>query len=114
MLGTPNQMPRLARLAWQFPPFQWWTRSCGENLASHQFYGQLPPLNCPYRIVAGTGGWQSPWSPFGEELNDGIVAVSETKLSEKDQPLKFPVSHTFMMNEPKVQATVMRCLNERK
>ena len=32
MLGTPNQLPRLAPQAWQLPPFRWWTGQCGFNL----------------------------------------------------------------------------------
>ncbi|MGK7954375.1 MAG: hypothetical protein AB4063_03790 [Crocosphaera sp.] len=38
----------------------------------------------------------------GNELNDGIVAVSETLLSDFDNIIQLPVWHTFMMNDSRV------------
>lgn len=112
MLGTPNQSPRLAALAWHLPPFRWWTGECGFNLNNQAFYGSLPKLDTPYTIIAGTGGWRGSLSPFGHELNDGIVALSETHLSPHDEIIQFPVMHTFMMNHPQLQATVKRIFQQ--
>ncbi len=106
MLGTPNQPPRLAPYAWRLPLFRWWTGQCGFNLTNPAFFMSLPKIESPYTIVAGTGGPRGFWSPFGEELNDGIVALRETRLSPQDQIIQLPVMHTFMMNDPKVQKTV--------
>lgn len=108
MLGTPNQPPRLAHYAWRLPPFRWWTGQCGLNLTNRAFFASLPTIRSPYTIVAGTGGPQGFWSPFGDELNDGIVALSETRLSDQDQIIQLPVIHAFMMNDPSVQSTVGR------
>jgi len=110
MLGTPNQRPRLAPLAWNLLPFQWFTGQCGFNLTRADFFAQLPPLRSPYTIVAGTGGPRGWLSPFGEEANDGIVAVEETRLSVRDRLIQLPVEHTFMMNDPAVQSWVVRAL----
>jgi hypothetical protein len=110
MLGTPNRPPRLAALAWQLTPFQWLTGQCGENLANPQFFAQLPLLKSPYTIVAGTEGSRGFWSPFGWEVNDGIVALSETRLAESDRPVALPVNHTFMMDDRTVQETVSQAL----
>lgn len=60
--------------------------------------------------MAGIGGATGFWSPFGEELNDGIVALNETRLSARDRIVQLPVMHTFMMNDPSVRETVMRAL----
>jgi hypothetical protein len=106
MLGTPNQPPRLATHAWQLPPFRWWTGQCGLNLTNPAFFASLPGLESPYTIVAGTGGPRGFWSPFGDEFNDGIVALSETRLSHQDRIVQLPVMHTFMMNDSSVQKTV--------
>ncbi len=106
MLGTPNQPPRLAPHAWRLPPFRWWTGQCGLNLTNPAFFASLPAIESPYTIVAGTGGPRGFWSPFGDELNDGIVALSETRLSRQDRIVKLPVMHTFMMNDSSVQKTV--------
>ncbi|MBU6229425.1 MAG: alpha/beta hydrolase [Cyanobacteria bacterium REEB459] len=110
MLGTPNQPPRLARLAWQLPPFRWFTGQCGLNLTSPAFYAQLPPLANPYTIVAGTGGPRGSLSPFGHEVNDGIVALSETAIISPEEVLQVPAWHTFMMNHPQVWKIVKECL----
>ena len=110
MLGTPNQPPRLAPLAWKLPPFRWWTRQCGFNLASQTFFDTLPRLLSPYTIVAGTSGFRGFLSPFGDDLNDGIVAVNETRLSPEDSIVQLPVWHTFMMNNSTVQKTVCQAL----
>lgn len=110
MLGTPNQPPRLAPIAWQLPPFQWFTGQCGFNLTQRDFFQKLPRLRSPYTIVAGVGGPTGWLSPFGKEANDGIVTVSETRMSERDRPLEFPVEHTFMMNDPAVQMAAVSAI----
>ncbi|HEY9887680.1 MAG TPA: hypothetical protein V6D02_04720 [Candidatus Obscuribacterales bacterium] len=110
MLGTPNQRPRLAPIAWQLPPFQWFTGQCGLNLTQPQFFAGLPPLRSPYTIVAGNGGPRGFLSPFGDEANDGIVAVSETRLAAGDRQIQLPVGHTFMMHAPAVQALILKTL----
>lgn len=114
MLGTPNQPPRLAPIAWKLLPFRWWTSQCGFNLTNPAFFKSLPRLTSPYTIIAGTLGPTGGWSPFGNELNDGIVAVSETLLSDFDNVIQLPVWHTFMMNDPRVQKSVVQalCLGE--
>lgn len=50
-------------------------------------------------------------SPFGDELNDGIVALEETRLSYRDRLIQLPVMHTFMMNDFKVQKIVKQAFN---
>ena len=110
MLGTPNRSPRLARLAWKLAPFRWFAGQCGQNLAEPEFFAQLPPLQSPYTIIAGTAGPRAAWSPFGFEVNDGIVALNETPISEGDRPLTLPVNHTWMMNDGAVQEATVQFL----
>lgn len=110
MLGTPNQPPRLAAHAWRLPPFQWFSGQCGFNLTCSDFYAQIPALQAPYTIIAGTSGPRGILSPFGTEINDGIVALSETRISSQDRIVELGVWHTFMMNDRTVQETVLQCL----
>ena len=111
MLGPPNQLPRLALSAWQLPPFRWWTGQCGFNLTNPTFFASLPKPQSPYTIIAGIGGPRGFWSPFGDEPNDGIVALSETRLSQEDTIIQLPVIHTFMMNNKRVQQQVGQVLS---
>ena len=113
MLGTPNQLPRLAPHAWRLPPFRWWTGQCGFNLRDPAFFDSLPGMGSSYTIIAGTGGPRGFWSPFGDELNDGIVALSETRLSDQDSIVQLPVIHSFMMNDSQVQKTVLQAFGQK-
>jgi len=99
MLGTPNQPPRLAERIYTHLPFRLLRRGLGLRLASKKWYSSLPALTVPYTIISGTRGWYGRLSPFEFELNDGIVAVSETVLSQSDRPILVPALHTFIMNK---------------
>ena len=110
MLGTPNRPPLLARrlgVRWVYRRLM---GDCGVNLSREAFYASLPPPVVPYTIVAGTAGPRGRWSPFGDELNDGIVAVSETRVRDDDVAALLPVTHTFMMNDRRVQAVIAGAL----
>jgi hypothetical protein len=110
MLGTPNRPPRLARtlgVRWVYRRIM---GECGVNLSSALFYASLPLPQVPYTIVAGTAGPRGRWSPFGDEPNDGIVAVSETRILDDDALVLVPVMHTFMMNNAGVQEVIRHVL----
>jgi hypothetical protein len=111
MLGTPNRPPRLARrlgVRWVYRRLM---GECGVNLSSEPFYASLPPPAVPYTIVAGTAGPRGRWSPFGDEPNDGIVAVSETLVREDDAVVPLRVTHTFMMSDQGVQSVIAQALD---
>jgi len=110
MLGTPNQPPRLALRANRWLPFRMFAQSCGQLLASPGDYARIPPPSVPYSLVAGTAGWRRLPGPFGGEPNDGLVAVSETRVGPDDAPHLLPVEHTFMMNDRRLQALVLELL----
>ncbi len=102
MMGPPNQPPRLAKWFMR----RWWFRmfagSCGEFLSSAQAYQQITTAPCDVTIFAGTAGPRGKLSPFGDDLNDSVVSVSETKLNEQTEPILVPALHSFMMNHPMV------------
>ncbi len=110
MLGTPNRPPRLARLLGVRWVYRRIMGECGVNLGSTLFYEGLPVPQVPYTIVAGTAGPRGRWSPFGLEPNDGIVAVSETRICDDDPLVLLPVTHTFMMNNARVHEVIRRAL----
>lgn len=110
MLGVPNQPPRLARYFWRWLPFRMFSGSCGRFLATAAEYARLPPVPYPTTVIAGTAGPRGWFSPFGDDPNDGIVSVSETKLDDAHQPLLVPALHTWMMSHPQVHAAVTAVL----
>jgi hypothetical protein len=110
MLGTPNRSPRLARTFSVLWPYRWLLGQCGAHLADPAFYATLPPPRVPYTILAGTAGPRGRLSPFGDDPNDGIVAVNETLVRDDDPVITLPVFHAFMMNHPAVRTEVERVL----
>ena len=110
MLGTPNRSPRLAQVLGVHWVYRRIMGDCGVNLSSPLFYESLPSPNVPYTIIAGTAGPRGRWSPFGNEPNDGIVAVSETRIRDDDPVVVLPVTHTFMMNKARVHQVIRQAL----
>lgn len=110
LLGTPGRSPLMARRALRTAPLRWATRDCGERLATSRLFEELPEPDCPYVVIAGTRGLYGRWSPFGLEPNDGLVAVSETRLGTPDHLVTVRAAHTFMMNNAEVRSHIRRAL----
>jgi hypothetical protein len=109
MLGTPNRPPRQARRYGKLLAYRWINGECGQLLTREDFFTQLPPLSIPYTIVAGTRCGPGR-SAFGDEPNDGLVAVSETLIAPSDTPITVPTRHTFIMNDRRVLAVILQVL----
>ncbi len=114
MLAPPNQSPKAARLANRLMPFRWFSRQSGHNMASIDFYAQLPPLSCPYTLIAGTIGPTGPFTPFGNELNDMIVGLEEVRMHPHDVPVEVSALHSFIMDNDKVKMIVVEALSSVK
>lgn len=114
MLSTPNQPPRLARRFRNLWPYRIVNGQAGQLLADPQFFANLPPITVPYTIIAGTGGRRGRWSLFGSDVNDGTVAVDETRVVPSDNPILTPAHHTFMMNHRDVRQAIRRALDARE
>lgn len=112
MLATPNQAPRLARRLHRLWPYRLVCGESGQLLARQEFFAQLPVPQVAYSIIAGSGGPCGPRSPFGDDVNDWIVAVEETKITPADRPTIFQVAHTFMMNDGRVHAAIRLALEQ--
>lgn len=94
-LAPPNRVPRAATLFARHRLFRALTGDSGSRLADPAFMDALPVPDMPTRIYAGTAG---PREPFDGEANDGLVAVSETRLDARHPVIEVPSLHTFIMN----------------
>lgn len=103
MLAPPNQSPLAARLANKLFPFRWFAGQSGHNMATPDFYVQLPALTCPYTLIAGVMGPTGALSPFANTPNDGIVSLDEIPMTPTDEVIQVFALHTFIMNNSKVQ-----------
>jgi hypothetical protein len=110
MLATPNQAPRLAQRLHRFWPYRVFCGESGQLLAQPGFLAQIPEPAVKYTIIAGSAGPRGRRSPFGDAINDWVVAVEETELRPGDRPIVLPVGHTFMMNDRRVHAVIREAL----
>jgi len=110
MLAPPNSSPRAARIANRLLPFRWFANQSGDNMADPAFYTRLPALNCPYTLIAGTIGPTGSFSPFGDEVNDLIVGISEIRMRPEDPIIQVPALHSFLMNRNDVQQATISAL----
>jgi hypothetical protein len=117
MLAPPNQPARIAKLMRSNAVYRWITWDCGQKLADDDFYGNLPVPTVPTTIIAGTrhfgGVWQK--AVFGSEarINDGILSINETQLSDELEVISVPSRHGFIMNSREVADTVVKVLMEK-
>ena len=82
---------------------------------SPSFQGLKTAVQLGHRIGAmpgraGTAGPCGRLSPFGRDLNDGVVAVSEVPIRADDRPQPFPVLHSLMMYNRTVQQAVVAAM----
>lgn len=110
-LGSPVKPPRLARRLKD----RWWFRlgagDCGQRLAEPAFFDGLSMPPVPWLQIAGTAGWRGHKSPFGDELNDGVVALDEATLDiGAPAPLTTHAWHTFLMNNRQAWQGIDRLL----
>jgi hypothetical protein len=110
MLGTPNHSPRLGRRVAPWPVYRIISGDSGRLMASVDRTASLPVPSIPMTIVAGTAGPRWTWGPLAGLVNDGLVAVHETRLNAGEEFIELPVRRTFMMNNPRVREIILsRC-----
>ena len=97
-LAPPNRVPRVARFFAPNRLYRLLTGESGQLLSNEAFMTSLPVPERLVRVYAGTAGYRGRLSPFRNEPNDGILAVSETALSPSHTPMLVPALHTFIMN----------------
>lgn len=106
-LAPPSRACRAARHFSRQRVFRLLTGEAGQLLASDAFMASLPVPEVPTRVYAGTAGPRGPWSPFGDELNDGILTVSEAAIPGI-ATVHVPALHTFIMNARVVADDIVR------
>ena len=106
-LAPPTQVCKAARNFYRYRPIQLFMSEIGRVLTDEQFMESLPLPNIPTKIYAGIAGPRGRYSPFGAELNDGLLTVQETFLP--NIPMQtVPVLHTFIMNSKIVTQDIVK------
>jgi pimeloyl-ACP methyl ester carboxylesterase len=112
MLASPSQPPKLAPLARHNPLYTYLTYECGQLVTSDAFYQRLPKPTVPTTIIAGTGGPRGKWFPLGQEANDSVLTVQETRLGSEYEMILVPALHTFIMNSREALHHIDRILKQ--
>jgi triacylglycerol lipase len=119
MLAPPNQGSLVARSFRELPAFRWFYGPAGQEVALGD---EWPAPPAPFGVIAGTRTTSvaNPTSwlttglrvfPPGHE-HDGTVSVEETRLPGMADFRTVAAGHTFIMNDPRVRAWVVRFLRE--
>jgi len=110
-LAPPSVACRAARFFAGNPVYRWLMGEMGQKLASDSFMAGLPKPIANTWIYAGTKGLPGSLSPFGDEPNDGILMLAETRV-DGIPVVEIPATHTFIMNSRRVAEDIAKILDE--
>lgn len=86
------------------------SRDCGELLASQERMAVIGSLAVQTTNIIGVKGWRGKFSPFGDDENDGVVAVSEVYAEWVGEEIHVPVIHTLLPASWQVASIILERL----
>lgn len=112
LLGSPVRASRIAaRLKDNFM-FRTLARDCGQLLASAERMKAIGPLDVPTTGIVGVRGICGRYSLFGDEVNDGIVSVSEVMAPWLTKYVQVPIFHTLLPSSRRVANIILQELTQ--
>lgn len=102
LLGPPNEGSELVDKLGDLAPFQWVNGPAGLQLGTDGLPLELGTVTAPFAVIAGTSTLNPITSAMIPGGDDGKVAVRATLLRGASAVRVLPVTHTFMMNDPRV------------
>lgn len=96
LLGSPIQASRIATRLQNYRLFRILTGDCGQVLGSKDRMNAIGPPAVPVTGIVGTRGIANRFGIFGDEVNDGLVSVSEVSAPWLTQCVQVPVFHTLL------------------
>lgn len=108
LLGSPINASNLAQRLQSNLVFQAFTRDCGRLLGSPERMAIIPSPLSPATSIAGVRGISGKLSPFGNEVNDGVVSLSEVSADWLAAQIKLPVIHSLLPSSKRVAQIILQ------
>ena len=96
LLGSPVLASRIATRLKNNGLFRILTGDCGQLLGSVDRMNVVGPPAAPATGIMGTRGISNRFGIFGDEVNDGLVSVSEVNAPWLTSCVQVPVFHTLL------------------
>ena len=107
LLGSPIGPSRIAKRLKKNIVFGAITRDCGHLLGSKKRMSSIPAPKVPTVAIIGTWGIQGRFTPFGSEVNDGVVTFSEVNAGWFDEVIHVPLAHNLLTSSKSVSEIII-------
>jgi len=107
LLGSPMKAVRLAQLFGPRMIFRAVTGDCGQMLGNVERMNSIGTLSCPTTAIVGTHGLPGTRLVFKDEVNDGIISVSEASADWITDHVHVPIAHSLLPTSPRVAKIIL-------
>lgn len=108
LLGSPVLASRIATRLQHNGLFRILTGDCGQLLGSVDRMNAVGPPAVPVTGIVGTRGIGNRFGIFGDEVNDGLVSVSEVSAPWLTHCVQVPVFHTLLPSSARVAEIILQ------